>query len=403
LAGALAFLLSRDIPFSRQAQAFGFLSAIIFFSLPPFRTKFYEYFYAGHIFFIPLALIFSALHHPPIQWWCWTALGLWIGERLWRGVRWLRNNHFGLATPPPPKAALTRPLLGNPGGHEEWEMDPVHSRQSSYDMKGGHRRSHSESSMYKALTPYARVSYAPPPGYAHAQILSGRTIRLTFTSPGYFSWSPGQHFLINMPYISKLTSHPFTCASICDQKAPGDSGRVIRFLIRAKAGWTKDLWNTVVSLTTQFKTHAPGEKPPGDVEMPKNGVLLRMFVDGPFGSSSRARWNSHSTVLIVAGGSGVSFGLAVLEYICLCLAGRDGEQLGGRSSGWGRRDFRTTRVRFIWLVREFGKPRPSDSPSNISTHVSISSPHPMVCFYSPQVLESGSRSSLANRHLCHKL
>ena len=79
-----------------------------------------------------------------------------------------------------------------------------------------------------------------------------------------------------------------------------------------------------------------------------------MYVDGPFGSSSRARWGSHSTVLLVAGGSGVSFGISVLEYVCLCIAGRDGEQLGGRSSGWGRRGFLTTRVRFVWLVREFG-------------------------------------------------
>jgi len=275
-------------------------------------------------------------------------------------------NDFGRATPHAPPRVAPSSLPGNPRS-EAWEMKAVHSREPSYDTPGhhaadpmskpGHHRALSESSMYKAITPYARVAYAPPPGYAHAQILSGRTIRLTFTSPGYFAWSPGQHFLINVPYISKLTSHPFTCASICDKKAPADSGRVIMFLIRAKGGWTKDLWNTVTSLVTQYKTHAPGEQPPKEVELPKNGVLLRMFVDGPFGSSSRARWGSHSSILIVAGGSGVSFGLAVLEYVCLCLAGRDSEQLGGRSSGWGGRSFLTTRVRFVWLVREFGELR----------------------------------------------
>ena len=372
-------------------QAFGFLTSIILFSIPIIRTKYYEVFYGLHVLFIPLTLIFSALHHPPIAWWCWTALILWVGERLWRLGRWIYINTFLFSKPTPVvKSAPISPDLQQTlpyRDRENWELKDMRSRHASYDQKGGygqsnrvsydqmagyghdrrvsydqknghsygHSRGLSDSTLFKTLVPYSRVAYAPPPGFAHAQVLSGRTIRLTFTSPGYFSWAPGQHFIITVPYISKFTSHPFTCASICDQKAPGDSGRVIVFLIRAKGGFTKQLWNTVTSLTTQFKTHAPSEKPPPDAELPKNGTLLRMYVDGPFGSSSRARWGSHSTVLLVAGGSGVSFGISVLEYICLCIAGRDGEQLGGRSSGWGRRGFLTTRVRFVWLVREFGQ------------------------------------------------
>jgi hypothetical protein len=330
--------------------AFGFFTLLILLSIPYIRTNFYETFYGFHVLLVPLFLIFSALHHPPLQGWCYAALGLWIGERLYRAVRWSRNNGFW-------SSRKTGPVVyaSVAANAEEWEMKLTHSRQGSGDSTvSRHKRTVSDTSMlYKVLTPYARVAYTPPPGFAHAQILSGRTIRLTFSSPYYFSWAPGQHFLINMPHISKLTSHPFTCASICDQKAPEDSGRVIVFLIRAKGGWTKDLWNTVCSLTSQFKTHVPSERIPNGYDLPKNGALLRMFVDGPFGSSARARWGSHSTAVIVAGGSGVSFGLAVLEYICLCLAGRDSEQLGGKPSGWGGRGFRTTRVRFIWLVREF--------------------------------------------------
>jgi len=68
----------------------------------------------------------------------------------------------------------------------------------------------------------------------------------------------------------------------------------------------------------------------------------------------RAHWGSHSTVLIIVGGSGVSFGMSILEYVCLCLAGRDGKRLGGRPGGWGREGYSTQRVRFVWLVREFG-------------------------------------------------
>ncbi len=88
--------------------------------------------------------------------------------------------------------------------------------------------------------------------------------------------------------------------------------------------------------------------------MPKNGVLMRMFIDGPFGSAVRARWEDNATVVIFVAGSGVSFGLSILEYVCLCLAGRDGKHLGGRVGGWGRKGFATRRVRFVWLIREYG-------------------------------------------------
>ncbi|EGN95939.1 hypothetical protein SERLA73DRAFT_185371 [Serpula lacrymans var. lacrymans S7.3] len=125
-------------------------------------------------------------------------------------------------------------------------------------------------------------------------------------------------------------------------------------LIRAKGGWTQDLWNAITRLTEQGLRNPPNEEPPENFTGRMSyGVLLRAYVDGPFGSSIRARWGDHSTVLIVAGGSGVSFGLSILQYICLCLSGRDGRYLGGRPGGWGKKRLLTTRVRFIWLVREY--------------------------------------------------
>ena len=82
---------------------------------------------------------------------------------------------------------------------------------------------------------------------------------------------------------------------------------------------------------------------------------MKMYVDGPFGSLAHADWGQYATAVIVCGGSGVSFGLSVLEYLCLCMVGRDGRELGGHYGGWGKPVFRTTRVRFIWLVREYCK------------------------------------------------
>ena len=197
------------------------------------------------------------------------------------------------------------------------------------------------------------TEYVPPAGYAHAELLPGRTVRLRIVTPGYLTWAPGQHFLISIPSITRFTSHPFTTASICDEQNAYDDGRVLVFLIRAKNGWTKDLWETVADMLSHNQKFFPSETPAA-CEMPRRGVLLRALVDGPYGSSIRASWNSYSTVLIVAGGSGVSYALSVLQYVCLCLAGRDGRFLGGQRGGFGHPGFKTTRVRFLWLVREFG-------------------------------------------------
>ena len=133
-----------------------------------------------------------------------------------------------------------------------------------------------------------------------------------------------------------------------------DSGRELVFFIRAKKGWTQDLWFTVANLTAKGMKYPQGEKIPAQGRLPERGVLMRGYVDGPFGSAARAKWEDYSTVLLIAGGSGVSFALSVLEYMCMCMAGRDGRDLGGRSGGFGQRNFKTQRIRFVWIVREFG-------------------------------------------------
>lgn len=325
-------------------------------------------------------LVMAALHHTTVAWWCWTALSIWTGERLWRGTRWIYANGIvsraALRPSPPPNF--------NNSPRDTWEMDhfrhfnaqsplphlPIDGRSSNprntycfhddkspisadHDTPGSGARSPA-SLLHSAERNLLPSPYIPPPGYVHAELLSGRTVRLRLITPGFLSWSPGQHFLLNIPSVSRFTSHPFTCASVCDEKAPTDAGRMMLFLVRAKSGWTQDLWDLVSRLTA--------ERSRGDVSptftsdnLPKNGVLLRAYVDGPFGSAKRARWGNYSTGIIIAGGSGVSFGLALLQYMCMCLAGRDGRQLGGRPGGWGWKSADLKRVRFIWLVREYSK------------------------------------------------
>lgn len=309
------------------------------FSIPPLRKRHYEVFYTLHIILVPLTLVFAALHHPIVWEWLWIALGLWLGERLFRFAKFIWINGFlGSSSRPAGVPQQQRVINKEMGGRIPPLNTNVPYPPESLDQK---------------LTVYDE-GYIPPPGYFHAELLPGRSVRLRIILPRSITWAPGQHFLINIPFVFWLTTHPFTAASICDSAANTDAGREIQFIVRAKKGWTKELWDTVALMAGRGLKLPPGESLPPGTYPPPRGVLMRGFVDGPFGSSRRAKWGDYSTVLLVAGGSGVSFALSVLEYLCLCMAGRDGRQLGGRAGGWGKPKFKTTRVRFVWLVREFG-------------------------------------------------
>ncbi|KAH8116953.1 hypothetical protein DFH11DRAFT_1141658 [Phellopilus nigrolimitatus] len=227
----------------------------------------------------------------------------------------------------------------------------------------------------------AAPRYAPPPGFAHVTLLPGRTMRVRLVTPGYQTWAPGQHVLIGLPAVSRFATHPFSVASVCDEQAAPraeegggagyedgergggfaqvEAGRELVLIVRAKKGWTKRLWELVGALQARGAALPPGEALPAGCAPPPAGtpgIVCRALVDGPFGSAARTRWGRYASVLVVAGGSGVSFGLSVLEYVCLCLAGRDGRFLGGHPGGWGvgrPADWVCQRVRFVWLVREY--------------------------------------------------
>ncbi|KAA1471129.1 hypothetical protein DENSPDRAFT_837057 [Dentipellis sp. KUC8613] len=338
---------------------------LVLLSIRPLRERHYEAFYFLHILLVPLTIIMAALHHPPLWWWCWAALALWMGERIWRATRWLyvngfvgssigsssrRNDKIWELHPFDAEASTARnskpPQTPLPAGNRTSTL----SYASSMPRSPYHSATPSASSDHFLIPPtFSDVMYAPPPGYAHAELVSGRTIRVRIATPGHITWAPGQHFLLCIPSVSRFLSHPFTAGSVCDEQVAGDEGRMILLLIRAKNGWTKDLWDTVVHLLATGRKHPRNEVPAGTT-LPSTGVLLRSWVDGPFGSSVRTDWGAFSSILIVSGGSGVSFGLSVLEYVCLCLAGREGRFLGGKGT---RKSFLTKRVRFVWLVREF--------------------------------------------------
>ncbi|KAI6045785.1 ferric reductase like transmembrane component-domain-containing protein [Pisolithus marmoratus] len=329
-------------PFISGWAAFALLTLIVVLSLHPIRRHFYESFYFVHILLVPLMLLTAGLHHPPIAFWCWTAFAAWTGERLWRLTWWVYSNESE-PPPSPPFAEVDAKRTSSP---LDLYYDSDHG--SPTPLLGG-------ASPRAQFTPFA-YSSAAASIRSSSRLCTRRTLARTHgpttaNTPRPLSWAPGQHFLVHIPSVSRFTSHPFTCASVCDERAQGHEGRIMVFLIRARMGWTQDLWDMLSRMIANQSR--------GDVSslklasLPTRGAVLRTFVDGPFGSSVRARWGDYSTAIIITGGSGVSFGLSVLQYLCLCLSGRDGRHLGGHPGGLGHQGFVTRRIRFVWLVREY--------------------------------------------------
>ena len=334
-------------------KAFGLLTLLVVLSLRPLRDRHYEAFYFLHIMLVPGTLVMAALHHPPVWWWCWVALGLWFGERVWRATRWLYTNGivgsspaFIVQQPDRGEKQPFRPPSVDPEAHT-----PTSARPLLQESKGAFMDTAGAGPQHFLLPPLLTPVYVPPTGYAHVELLAGRTIRVRIAPPGDLSWAPGQHFLLCIPSVSRFLSHPFTSASISDEQVAGPQGRTIVFFIRAKNGWTRDLWDDAVALISSGRKYPAGEKH-HQAALPSSGVLMRAWVDGPFGSSARVNWGSYSSAVIVSGGSGVSFGLAILEYLSLCMAGRNGKFLGGLVGG----PLKTRRIRFVWIIREFGMP-----------------------------------------------
>lgn len=379
------------------------MTLLVTLSFPSFRRSDFELFYAVHILLVPLTLVFSSLHYPPLGPWCWAALALWGLERTWRLVKniWINGNFFQEKVPinyQPQAFAIIpehRPNF-DPYGHRGLLSTNSTSNdlKSPYSAKGNREQyepvdsaatADSSSRFVFPPTPH-QTSFDPndltsiiPPGCGRAELLPGRTIRLIVRPRRRLAYNAGQYAFLAFPILSRFTGHPFTIVSARDAPTPGDieSGvrseltlgssnapQFLEFIIRARQGLTLDLWNHL----QRTRTHDPqtGKHIP---------TILRVRVDGSYGSAVRVKWTTYASALIVVGGSGVAFGLSLLGHLCQSMRDadkrfRDGgirsddEQrsnkarasvvnlglLGGKAK---TEQVLTTRVRFVWLVREY--------------------------------------------------
>ena len=73
----------------------------------------------------------------------------------------------------------------------------------------------------------------------------------------------------------------------------------------------------------------------------------------------------------------------------------DGRYLGGKKGGWGQPGFKTRRVRFVWLVREYGVCGLNDTKA-CRLIACADRPYTVVCDTAVQVHDHDTRAGAAS-------
>ncbi|TID15943.1 Vacuolar amino acid transporter 1 [Venturia nashicola] len=147
-------------------------------------------------------------------------------------------------------------------------------------------------------------------------ILPENAVKITI--PTQKRWRPGQFVYIRMPGISIFENHPFTIASLCSDDFPSEYGEGYRDMLlvfRPFGGFTRKALNKAI------------KKGPWDT--------YRAFIDGPYGGMRR-RLESFDTVVLIAGGSGIT--AIASQLLDLIKRMRDGKAV-------------TQKVEVIWALK----------------------------------------------------
>ena len=145
--------------------------------------------------------------------------------------------------------------------------------------------------------------------------------KLEVLVPADYTWQPGQHCFLRFPSIAPLDNHPFTIASI-PHHSGGDSARdldqnILSFLIRKHSGFTRRLLHYVES-------HAD--------------IVPGAIVDGPYGGLPRALENAYDSVILVAGGGGITSSIPWLLHLSQMIKDQQHPVV-------------TRYVRLVWVVK----------------------------------------------------
>ncbi|KAJ5543085.1 hypothetical protein N7535_005514 [Penicillium sp. DV-2018c] len=113
-------------------------------------------------------------------------------------------------------------------------------------------------------------------------------------APSIIQWTPGQHVFVRFltSDLHLLTAHPFTISSAC--RNPDETGKAseLIFYIKPRRG-----------ITGRLKAMA-SKRP---------GCSKKILIEGPYGGISEPHMAHFDTILVIAGGSGGGFSLAMVD------------------------------------------------------------------------------------------
>ena len=156
-----------------------------------------------------------------------------------------------------------------------------------------------------------RLWNGSPPAKASLEALDGEAVKIRVFTNRIKSWSPGAHVRLTFPSFGLWHTHPATVLS-----TPSSHDGDLVFILRARGGFTKKLLRSAEAVASVPTTHTA-------------------LIDGPF-PSRHNDFAAYHTVALIAGGTGVTSTLAILN------------DLAARA---GKRKIAVQTVEFTWVVR----------------------------------------------------
>jgi len=135
-----------------------------------------------------------------------------------------------------------------------------------------------------------------------------------------FTWSPGQHCFLRFPGFAPLDNHPFTIVSAAPISGDQQPNHLL-FLARSHKGFTH-------KLASYVQSHAED----------KHSVNTTVWLDGPYGGMSTPVHSHFDSLILVAGGTGIS--------ACLPLA----LDLVARATSGS--PIKTKRCVLVWIIKD---------------------------------------------------
>ncbi|OWA53363.1 NADPH oxidase 5 [Hypsibius exemplaris] len=198
-------------------------------------------------------------------------------------------------------------------------------------------------------------------------LLPHNVTQLVVTRPRSFTFNPGDYVYIKVPCLGVLSWHPFTLSSAPEQKD------VLWLHIKASGNWTKQLRqhfsrHVVLNLDkvhAQTQTISSDRPAKDDLHMQPivptirhvPNLNVRILLDGPYGASTTALFDTEHAVLIGAGIGVTPFasvlGSVLAQYRQMTNAGKTATNKDGTTSmAINERKLKLKKLDFIWVSRE---------------------------------------------------